>query len=70
LYGRLIRESRFFDLADRLDRKKMLPHSYYVDESVPGILNLRRQDDTFGAEGGYEDAPKEGLVKAARNDLF
>ncbi len=42
----------------------MLPPAYYLDESDPDILLLRRQDDTFvaafGAQGRHIEAGLQG----------
>jgi hypothetical protein len=42
-----------------------LPNSYYLDESDPDIVILRRQDSTFVAAFSTR-ASKEGIVEAAR----
>ena len=45
-----------------------LPSSYYLDESDPDILVLRRQDDTFVAAFSAQGATREGIVEAAMED--
>ena len=45
-----------------------LPELYYLDESDPDILVLRRQDGTFVAAFSASGATKEGIVEAARED--
>jgi hypothetical protein len=45
-----------------------LPEFYYLDESDPDILVLRRQDGTFVAAFSASGARREGLVQAARED--
>jgi hypothetical protein len=62
-------------LADRKQEKHergkqepALPPSYYLDESDPDILLLRRQDDSFVAAFSAQGATREGLVAAARED--
>jgi hypothetical protein len=45
-----------------------LPTSYYLDESDPDILILRRQDDTFVAAFSARGATREGIVEAAKED--
>ena len=45
-----------------------LPTSYYLDESDPDIVILRRQDDTFVAAFSARGATGEGIVEAARED--
>lgn len=41
---------------------------YYLDESDPDILILRRQDDFFVAAFSARGATREGIVEAARED--
>lgn len=41
---------------------------YYLDESDPDILVLRRDDGTFVAAFSAGGATKEGLVEATRED--
>ena len=41
---------------------------YYLDESDPDILILRRQDDSFVAAFSARGATREGIVEAARED--
>ena len=48
--------------------KRELPTSYYLDESDPDILILRRQDDTFVAAFSARGASREGIVEAAKED--
>jgi len=45
-----------------------LPSSYYLDESDPDILILRRQDGTFVAAFSAQGATREGIVEAATED--
>jgi hypothetical protein len=45
-----------------------LPEHYYLDESDPDILVLRRQDDSFVAAFSASGASREGIVEAARED--
>ena len=47
-----------------------LPDSYYLDESDPDILVLRRQDGTFVAAFSAQGASREGIVEAAREDYY
>jgi hypothetical protein len=44
-----------------------LPSLYYLDESDPDVVILRRQDDAFVVVFGTR-ASKEGIVEAARED--
>ena len=41
---------------------------YYLDESDPDIVVLRRQDGTFVAAFSARGATREGFVEAARED--
>ena len=45
-----------------------LPESYYLDESGPEVLVLRREDHTFVAALSAQGTSKEGIVEAARED--
>jgi hypothetical protein len=45
-----------------------LPRYYYVDESDPDILVLRRQDGSFVATFSAQAATREGIVEAAQED--
>jgi hypothetical protein len=47
-----------------------LPESYFLDESDPDILVLRRQDGTFVAAFSAQGATREGIVEAAREDYY
>jgi hypothetical protein len=48
---------------------KMLPKiDYYIDESDPDILVLRRQDGAFAAAFSARGATREGIVEAAKED--
>lgn len=47
----------------------MLPKfDYYLDESDPDILVLRRQDGSFVAHFSAQGATKEGIIQAAEED--
>jgi hypothetical protein len=49
--------------------EEMLPKfDYYLDESDPDVLVLRRQDGTFVAAFSAEGATREGLLEAAKED--
>ena len=43
---------------------------YYIDESDPDILVLRRQDGAFAAAFSAQGATREGLVEAAKEDYW
>ena len=40
--------------------------SYYLDESDPDVVILRRQDDAFVAAFSVRGATKEGIIEAAK----
>jgi hypothetical protein len=42
--------------------------NYYLDESDPDILMLRREDDTFAAAFSARGATREGIIEAAKDD--
>jgi len=49
--------------------EKMLPKfDYYLDESDPDIVILRRQDGAFVAAFSASGATKEGILEAAKED--
>ena len=41
---------------------------YYLDESDPDLMILRRQDGTFVAAFSSQGAAKEGIIEAAKED--
>jgi hypothetical protein len=41
---------------------------YYLDESDPDIVVLRRQDGSFAAAFSAQGATREGIFEAARED--
>jgi hypothetical protein len=41
---------------------------YYLDESDPDIVILRRQDGSFVARFSATGATKEGIIQAAQED--
>ena len=49
-------------------RETELPIRYYLDESDPDILILRREDGSFVAAFSASGATKEGITEAARED--
>ena len=49
--------------------EEMLPKfNYYLDESDPDVIVLRRQDDSFIAAFSARGATKEGIEEAAKED--
>jgi hypothetical protein len=50
-------------------KQTVLPKfDYYLDESDPDILVLRRQDGSFVAHFSAQGATKEGIIQAAEED--
>ena len=43
---------------------------YYLDESGPDVVILRRQDGSFVAAFSARGATREGFVEAAREDYW
>ena len=53
----------------RQEKPKLLPKfNYYLDESDPDVIVLRREDGTFVAAFSAAGATREGLVEAAKED--
>jgi hypothetical protein len=50
------------------DDLKLPAFNYYLDESDPDIVFLRRQDDAFVAAFSARGATREGIVEAAKED--
>ena len=49
----------------------MLPKfDYYIDESDPDIVALRRQDGSFVAAFSARGATRESIAEAAKEDYF
>jgi hypothetical protein len=42
--------------------------NYYLDESDPDVVILRRQDDSFVAAFNAQGSTREGIVEAAKED--
>jgi hypothetical protein len=52
-----------------VEDEQLLPKfDYYLDESDPDILVLRRQDGTFVAAFSARGATTEGIAEAAKED--
>jgi hypothetical protein len=52
-----------------VEDEPLLPKfDYYLDESDPDIVVLRRQDGSFVAAFSARGATREGIVEAARED--
>jgi hypothetical protein len=51
------------------EKPKLLPKfNYYLDESDPDVIVLRREDGTFVATFSAAGATREGIVQAAKQD--
>jgi hypothetical protein len=50
------------------ERETPLPRHYYIDESDPDVVVLRRQDGAFVAAFSATGATKEAIVRAAKED--
>jgi hypothetical protein len=49
--------------------EQMLPKcDYYIDQSDPDIVVLRRQDGAFAAAFSARGVTKEGILEAAKED--
>jgi hypothetical protein len=49
--------------------EEMLPKfDYYLDESDPDVVVLRRQDGSFAAAFSARGVTREGIVEAAKED--
>jgi hypothetical protein len=51
-----------------MEERKFPLFNYYLDESDPDILVLRRQDGAFVAVFSAQGATKEGIREAAMED--
>jgi hypothetical protein len=49
---------------------RLLSFNYYLDESDPDIMLLRRQDGSFVAAFSARGATKEGIREAAEEDYL
>jgi hypothetical protein len=54
-----------------VEDEPLLPKiDYYLDESDPDIVVLRRQDGAFVAAFSARGATREGIVEAAKEDYW
>ena len=54
-----------------MEDEPLLPEFYYyIDESDPDIVVLRRQDGSFVAAFSAQGATWEGIVEAAKEDYW
>ena len=55
--------------VESVEDEPLLPKvDYYLDESDPDIVVLRRQDGAFAAAFSAQGATREGIVEAAKED--
>jgi hypothetical protein len=55
--------------GESVEDEPLLPKfDYYIDESDPDIIVLRRQDGSFVAAFSAQGATRESIVEAARED--
>jgi len=51
--------------------ERLLPSfNYYIDESDPDVVILRRQDDAFVAAFSARGTTTEGILEAAKEDYL
>jgi hypothetical protein len=54
-----------------VEDQPLLPKiDYYLDESDPDVVILRRQDGSFVAAFSARGATREGIVEAAKEDYW
>jgi hypothetical protein len=51
-----------------MDKLSLPVFNYYIDESDPDIVVLRRQDGAFVAAFSAQGATKEGILEATKED--
>jgi len=55
--------------GESVEDEPLLPKfDYYIDESDPDIVILRRQDGSFVAAFSARGSTREGIVEAAKED--
>ena len=56
--------------GDHMDELQLPKFSYYLDESDPDVLVLRRQDGSFVSTFSVRGVTREGIVEAAREENY
>jgi hypothetical protein len=56
--------------GESVEEKMLHMFDYYLDESDPDIVVLRRQDRSFAAVFSAQGATREGIVEAAKEDYW
>ena len=51
-----------------MDELRLPVFNYYIDESDPDTIVLRRQDDAFVAAVSVHGATNDGILEAAKED--
>jgi hypothetical protein len=51
-----------------MEDQKLPAFDYYLDESDPDVVVMRRQNGAFVAAFSAQGATKEGIVEAAKQD--
>jgi hypothetical protein len=51
-----------------MEEPRLPKFDYYLDESDPDVVLLRRQDGAFVAAFSAQGATREGIVEAAKED--
>jgi hypothetical protein len=51
-----------------MEERMLIKFDYYLDESDPDVVILRRQDGSFVGAFSARGATREGIVEAARED--
>ena len=54
--------------GESVEDEPLLPKFYYLDESDPDIVVLRRQARAFAAAFSAQGTTREGIVEAAKED--
>lgn len=54
----------------RVEETRLPSFDYFLDESDPDILVLRRQDGSFVAAFSAQGATKEGIIQVAEEDYL
>jgi len=55
-------------LRESMEEKRLPKFDYYLDESDPDIVVLRRQDGEFVAAFSAKGATTEGILEAVKED--
>ena len=53
-----------------MEEHRLPKFDYYIDESDPDTVILRRQDGSFAAAFSARGVTKEGIIEAAKEDYW